>query len=86
MNFTSGHNNLLRHRCKLAERSDVCRLCGGACREDVLHLWAECSAIRDLGGLNSRGTIFGLHISSVEFLREPLIAELLDQDGPTLVN
>ena len=49
INFTTGHNNLLRHRCKLAGGSDVCGLCGGS-KEDALHLWTECSATRDLGG------------------------------------
>ena len=48
----------------LLEGTDVCRLCGWS-REDVLHLWAECSATRDLG----------------EVPPEPLFAELLIQDG-----
>ena len=49
IHFTTGHNFLLRHGCKLTGGgSNLCRLCGGAA-EDALHLWSACSATQSLG-------------------------------------
>ena len=81
IHFTTGHNNLLRHRCKLAGGgSDVCRLCGVS-KENALHLWTECSPTRDLGrGERARDPIKWSICQLSRFLREPTIAELLDHD------
>ena len=49
IHFTTGHNNLLRHRCKLDGGEVMCADCVGGSKEDALHLWTECSATWDLG-------------------------------------
>ena len=47
-----------------------------------MHLWAESSARRDLGGGSSaRSSINWSTYQLSRFLREPLIDELLDLDG-----
>ena len=51
-------------------------------KEDALHLWTKCSETRDLGGGEpARGPIIWSLCQLSRFLREPLIAELLDHDG-----
>ena len=48
--FTTGHNHLLRHRNLLEEGGgDKCRLCGLE-REDSLHLWDVCQGTSSLRG------------------------------------
>ena len=67
IHFTTGHNNLLRHRCKLAGGGEVmCADCvGGGSKEDALHLWTECSATQDLGEGSLLGVLSnGQYVSS----------------------
>ena len=51
-------------------------------KEDALHLWTDSSATHDLGGGEpARGPIKWSICQLSMFLRESLIAELLDHDG-----
>ena len=47
--FTTGHNHLLRHRNLLEGGGDSCRLCGLE-GEDSLHLWDACQGTSSLRG------------------------------------
>lgn len=51
-------------------------------REDAIHLWAECSATRGLvNGDPTMGPVAWSLDQLSRFLREPLIAGLLDEVG-----
>ena len=51
--------------------------------EDALHLWSACLATQSLGvgGDSTRGPISWSPTQLCRFLRVPLIALLMDQDG-----